>query len=126
MNNIMIAECENCKAPIQIKSELKYQKEFNVNNNIIYLSFYDCPKCKKRHFVQIDNNNTLKMLVESKKYFKLLAKAKLNYDTLSKKKIKRFNSIRNQLNNSRYELMKEYQEKELIDGEQTFLIKFSI
>ena len=55
----LMVECEDCKQKFEIASSeaahsVTHKKEFNVNGQSIFLTYYDCPKCGRRNYVKID------------------------------------------------------------------------
>ena len=60
----LVFECEECKGKISVSraeapNSLTHKKEFNVNGKSIFLTYYDCPSCGRRHYVQIDDKTSL-------------------------------------------------------------------
>ena len=58
----LLVECEDCRDKFEINSKKRdnaFQKKIQVNGQTIFLSYYDCPKCNHRHYVQIDSTKTL-------------------------------------------------------------------
>ena len=74
----LLVECEDCKEKFRITAgnavnAVTHKKEFNVNGQSIFLTYYDCPKCGRRHYVQIDNATSLNKLKEVSRQFVKLA-----------------------------------------------------
>lgn len=130
--NLMV-ECEECKKqfPVsqnQAPNSINHKREYKVNGQSIFLTYYDCPHCGKRHFVQIDDANSLQQLVKTKNMFIKLSIAKKKGKSISKKQSENFNKSRQDLSNYRINLMKEFTGKTIVDsetGEETIL-KFSV
>lgn len=68
--------CERCNEEFTIsKDTMRYQvpcisKDNEINEiDCIHVTYLVCPKCKKRHFVQIDSFETINALEEYKKRF---------------------------------------------------------
>ena len=79
----LMVECEDCKQKFEITSgeaaySITHKKEFNVNGQSIFLTYYDCPSCGRRHYVQIDDKTSLNKLREvSRQFVKLKAIGKI-------------------------------------------------
>lgn len=122
-------ECENCKQKFLFDNEnasLNYQKEFNINGQSIFLTYYDCPTCGKRHFVQIDDIKSKQMLVCVTTMFTKLAVAKKKGKEISKKQSEKFKKARRDLSNYRMNLMKEYADETVMIDEKAYFLRFSV
>lgn len=129
--SLMLVECEDCKAKFEIfgdTSKVNHKKEFKIDDKSIYLTYYDCPKCGRRHFVQIDNDISLSKLNNVKNQFVRLASAKKKDKEISKKQSARFKNARKDLSDYRIKLMKQYSNKFVYDVEAhaTFELRFSV
>lgn len=129
----LMFECEDCKQkfPItqgQASNSLTYKKEFKLNGQSIFLTYYDCPYCSKRHFVQIDDVSSLQELVRVINEFKFLAAKRQKGKIISKKQSDKFKKARQHLSDYRMNLMKEYTGKLVHDNETEteFVLRFSI
>lgn len=129
----LLFECEDCKKRFSVSSEqapnsLTHKKKFIVNGQSIFLTYYDCPHCGKRHFVQIDDEKSLFDLREVKKMFVKLSVAKLKDKEISQKQLAKFKKARQYLSDYRIKLMKEYTGKSIHNDETDcdFVLRFSI
>lgn len=124
-----MAECENCKHRFEISSvNVNHKKEFTVNGKSIFLTYYDCPSCGRRHFVQIDDMTSLHKLEEVQRMFIKLSIMKRKGKEISEKQSAKFKKARQHLSDYRMKLMKEYTGK-LIRNNETesdFELRFSI
>lgn len=116
----LMVECEECKQKFTIGSEqapnsLTNKKEFKVNGQSIFLTYYDCPFCSNRHFVQIDDANSLSILRDVTKQFARLANKRRQNKEIPEKQSTKFKKSRQHLSNYRLELMKEYTGKVIQD-----------
>ena len=129
-NPLMLVECEDCKAKFELgdTSLVKHKEEFKVEGKSIFLTYYDCPKCGRRHFVQIDNYISLSKLNDVKNQFVRLAIAKKKGKEISQKQSARFKNARKDLSDYRMKLMKQYSNKFVYNNEThtTFELRFSI
>ncbi len=129
--NLMF-ECEDCKKKFPITGEqapnsLTHKKEFKSNGQSIFLTYYDCPHCGKRHFVQIDDINSLQELVRVTKEFKSLMIKRQKGKTISKKQSDKFKKSRQHLSDYRMNLMKDFTGKLAIDETGTeHVLRFSV
>lgn len=125
-----LVKCENCETQFEIsQNSMTYQKEFkNEIGQSIFLTYYDCPECGRRHWVQIDDSQTILMLREQQKLFIRLGKKKLNGQQVGKKQSAKFAKIQNDLSISRNELMKEFTGKTVVNEEtgEKFELRFSV
>ena len=124
-----MAECENCKHRFKISSvNVSHKKEFTVNGKSIFLTYYDCPSCGRRHFVQIDDMTSLNKLEEVRRMFIKLSIMKHKGKEISEKQSAKFKKARQHLSDYRMKLMEEYTGK-LIRNNETesdFELRFSI
>lgn len=128
----MLVECEDCKHKFRISSDestgkVNHKKEFNVNGKSIFLTYYDCPSCGRRHYVQIDDATSLDKLKEFTSMFIKLSVAKTTGKEISQKQLVKFNKTRKSISNYRIKLMKEYTGKSVIDeAGNSFTLRFSV
>ena len=133
MNKLnLMFECEDCKQkfPVtqdQAPNSLTHKKEYKSNGQSIFLTYYDCPNCGRRHFVQIDDVSSLQELVRVTNEFKYLAIKRQKGKTISKKQSDKFKKSRQHLSDYRINLMKEFTGK--IAADETgaeYTLRFSI
>lgn len=129
----MLVECEDCKQKFEIASgedvnKVTHKKEFKIGDKSIFLTYYDCPKCGRRHFVQIDDDVSLSKLRNVKSQFINLASAKKKGKEIPEKQSAKFKKARQDLSNYRMKLMKKYSNKFVCDIEAgtIFELRFSI
>lgn len=118
----LVVQCEVCKQRFPVSREhapnsLTHKKEYKVNGKSIYLTYYDCPHCGKRHFVQIDDENSMKMLEDTKKQFIKLSVKRRKGKTISKRQSEKFKKSRQHLSEYRTNLMKDFTGKFIVDNE---------
>lgn len=122
------AICQKCKSSFDISEEnLVYQKEYSYEGQSIFLTYFDCPKCSKRHFVQIDDQKSKELLERCKMDFSRLSIAKSNGQVIKNNRKKKFDAERKYLSKFRNELAKEYSGRQVVDLEtgNTFVLLFS-
>lgn len=124
------AECQRCTTKIKLdKNVVQYQKEFkDESGQSIYLTYYDCPSCGRRHWVQIDDSNSILKLNEQKKLFIRLSKQKVAGKVISKKQSAKHAKIQRDLSDYRIKLMKEFTGKTVADVEtgMHYILEFSV
>ncbi len=129
--NLMF-ECEDCKKKFPVSQEhapnsLTHKKEFKSNGQSIFLTYYDCPHCGKRHFVQIDDIASLQELVRITGEFRSLMAARQKGKTISKKQSEKFKKSRQHLSDYRMNLMKEFTGKLAMDETGIeYVLRFSV
>ena len=129
--NLMF-ECEDCKKkfPVtrdQAPNSLTHKKEFKSNGQSIFLTYYDCPHCGKRHFVQIDDASSLQELVRVTNEFKSLMANRQKGKSISKKQSDKFKKSRQHLSDYRMNLMKEFTGKTAVDAAGIeYVLRFSV
>lgn len=129
----LMFECEDCKQKFPVSQDqapnsLTHKKEFISNGQSIFLTYYDCPHCGKRHFVQIDDKASLQELVRVTNEFKSLMVKRQKGKTISKKQSDKFKKSRQHLSDYRMNLMKEFTGKTAIDKETgiEYDLRFSV
>ena len=128
----LVFECENCKEHFPISSDqapnsLTHKREFKVNEQSIFLTYYDCPNCGKRHFVQIDDATSLEELKNVTTEFVKLTALKRKGKKIYKKQSEDFKKARQHLSDYRINLMKEFTGKTVIDVTGIeYILRFSI
>lgn len=129
----LMFECESCKQefPVtqdQAPNSLTHKKEFNVNGQSIFLTYYDCPKCGRRHYVQIDNARSLEMLKDATRQMTRLMVLRRKGKAIPEKQSAKFKKTREHLAQIRMELVKQYTGKLVYDSETdtNFRLEFSV
>lgn len=117
-------ECIDCKKSFEANSSNVKIIKVEHDGNILDVIYVDCEHCGKRHYVQVDNDESNKLKVKNLLMFKKLSKKKLADKNISKYENKMFKGLRENLLDLRAELMKEYEGKivtDTITGEQITL-----
>lgn len=129
----LMVECENCLHKFSIgqgaeASDVQYKKKYVVNWQPVYLTYYDCPKCGRRHFVQIDNDYTLSLLYTVAKQFAKLSTMKKQDKAISQKQLDKFKRTQKYLADGRRNLMKKYTGASVHDEatDSDFVLRFSV
>lgn len=125
--NIM-ARCEGCEKVFEVNYGNIKNREFDVNGRSIFLTYYDCQSCGRRHFVQIDDAKSKQMLVGVSVKFAKMAAMKNKGKSIPKKQSEKFKKTRQNLSDYRTTLMKEFTGKLVHDSEAgtDFELRFSV
>lgn len=128
----LMVECEDCGTKFRISSQeaighVQHKKEYRVNERSIFLTYYDCPSCGRRHFVQIDDSRTLEILKTNSRLFVKLAAKRSNDKDIPKKQLDKYKKTTQHLRDCRMALMKEFTGVMLHDDEtgKNFKLIFS-
>lgn len=129
----LLVECEDCHEKFRVASgeavqAVTHKREFVVDGQSIFLTYYDCPKCGRRHYVQIDDATSLNKLKEVSRQFVKLAVSKKKGKEIPQKQSAKFKKARQNLSDYRMGLMKAFTGKLLHDNEtdSDFELRFSV
>lgn len=124
----MLVECEDCKQKFEVDKQITHKKKYEIERQSIFLTYYDCPSCGRCHFVQIDDEASLRMLREATSQFAKLAAKRKQGKEIPKKQSDKFSKTRKHLANYRMNLMRKYVNKSVYDYETgfDFVLRFSI
>lgn len=118
MEQRYLFECEDCGTKFYLGGSgvhVKYGVPFKAKDGrSIFITYYDCPKCDRRHYVQIDDTRSNQMKKEVSMMFRKLSKKRLNFKDIPKKQNEKFKKLNNTLENYRFELKKEFNNKTII------------
>lgn len=125
----VFAACQGCGNKFTVNRDTAiFKKEFMVNGQSIFLTYYDCPECGRRHYVQIDNARSLEMLKDATRQMTRLMVLRRKGKTVPQKQSVKFKKTREHLAQIRMELMKQYTGKLVHDSETdtNFRLEFSV
>lgn len=111
-----IEKCKHCNESFELNNVLQ-NKKFMKDGKSICLTYFDCPKCGERCFVQIDDDISLAMLDSVKKTFIKFAYRKKRGKKISQKENSKFAEARANLSEYRMNLMKEHTGKFVYDSD---------
>ena len=107
--------CEKCGNKFIVSKNKLQNKEYTLENGMqVKITSYDCPQCSKRHFVQVDSQETENILRDCLKEMALLTRYKKKNQDAPKKHVEKFKKLRSDLSESRNNLMKQVSGKNLI------------
>lgn len=123
----LVIKCIKCgfaNSITQYSVLIKHKVPYTCDGEKIYLTYFDCTECGKRHFVQIDDDNTNALYLRCYKYMVKLSEADRKRKSIKNKDRLNFKELRKKLNRDRLELIKKYNGREVIDenGESSVLI----
>ena len=127
----ILVECQDCGKKFEVSSKdkiVQHKKEFKVNEQSIFITYYDCPDCGRRHCVQIDTLRTLPELTEVDRMFVKLSIAKKKGKQLPQSQSAKFKKAREHLAQNRTNLMKQFTGKLVHDSETDtdIVLEFSV
>lgn len=129
----LLVECEDCHEKFRVASgeaaqAVTHKREFVVDGQSIFLTYYDCPKCGRRHYVQIDDKRSLNTLKEVSRQFVRLAVKKKQGKDIPQKQLDKFKKSKKHLADYRMGLTKAFTGKSLHDDETDadFILRFSV
>lgn len=118
MEQKYLFECEDCGAKFQVGAdgaEMKYGVPFKTKGGrSIFVTYYDCPKCDRRHYVQVDDAHSNQMKKEVSTLFVKLSKKRLDFREIPKKQNEKFKKLNKKLDNYRFRLKKELNGESLV------------
>lgn len=117
MEQKYLFKCEECDSMFSLNkdAELKYGVPFtSKDGRSIFISYYDCPKCGRRHYVQIDDVRSSQMKKETSIMFRKLSKKRLNFMDIPKHQNEKFKKLNNKLEDYRIKLKKEFNNQIII------------
>lgn len=114
-----IVQCKNCEHKFLITNgNVTHEKEFKTKDGqSIYITYFDCPKCQERHYVQVDDQKSLGLKTKTLDLFQKLARLKIAKQSISKQQRKEFDISRKKLSAKRFELMQQYNDSIVTDTE---------
>lgn len=131
MEQRYLFKCEDCGTNFYLGAEgveVKYGVPFKTKEGrSIFVTYYDCPNCDRRHYVQIDDAYSNKMKKETSLMFRKLSKKRLNFKDIPKSQNEKFKKLNKNLEDYRFKLKKEFEGKTIfgIDG-KSFEVHFSV
>lgn len=127
-------ECEKCKKHFKVsrndgaESILQKKGFLNKKGESIFLTYFDCPFCKNRVYVQIDDIKSMNMLKEEKRLFIKLCAKKRKGKEIPQSQSDKLKKMQNDLSNYRNKLMSLYNDRLIHDDDNDtdFVLKFTI
>lgn len=106
-------ECEDCHARFTIGeggADLHCNVPYVTTEYrwSIFLTYYDCPKCGRRHYVQIDDTRSLELKQKASSMFVKLSKKRLDFKDIPKEHNEEFKKLNRRLENYRLKLKERF------------------
>lgn len=127
MEQKYLFECEACGERFRLNEgdvELKYGVPYTTKGGrSIFITYYDCPKCGRRHYVQIDDVRSRYMKKETSLMFRKLSKKRMDGKDIPKSQNEKFKKLNNRLEDYRFGLKKEFNNQVVVsdDGSEVKL-----
>lgn len=120
-------KCKKCKRDILVNNEnVVHEKEFlDKDKQSVYITYFDCPFCQERHYVQIDNGSTIVIKRDNVKVFKKLSRLRSYNKPIPKQQSEKFKKLRYVLEHEREKLMEQYEGILVTDTETGKDVKLS-
>lgn len=114
-----LVDCKKCKSRFKIGSgNITFDKRYeNKDGQSIWLTYFDCPDCQERHYVQIDNLQSRELKKKVQRNFIKLSVLRKQNKFIPKQQQDKFNKMRKSLEVRRFELMKQYEGSVVTDTE---------
>lgn len=120
MGKRYLFECEGCGTRFYLGDsgvEVRYNEPFKTNDGrSIFITYYDCPKCFRRHYVQVDDVYSNQMKKEVSAMFRRLSKKRMNFKDIPKNQNEKFKKLNKRLEDYRFKLKKELNGQRLINS----------
>lgn len=111
----VVIECNECGKSFKADAENVKTMRVKSDDKEFKLVYVDCENCNKRHFVQIDDDETEKLKIRNLVMFKKLSTKKLAGKKVTKTENRIFKELREKLSDLRVGLMKEYEGQVVTD-----------
>jgi transcription elongation factor Elf1 len=98
--------CQECGHSFELNSSLVKKEMVEVKGDKLWLTYFNCPRCNKRHFVQVDNAETNGLLVDITKQMASISKS-VKQGKSVKKKSGKYAEASRYLDITRNQLMRE-------------------
>lgn len=123
-----LAKCEKCGVGFEVNNPVLKQMRTEIERQSIWLTYYDCPMCGNRHYVQVDNLRSREMLRDCKKMFVRMSAKRSRREDIPQKQLDKFQQARQHLSEYRTALMKELTGKAFTDTEsgEVLDLRFSV
>lgn len=98
----------NCGAVFKLTSNQVKQQKCEAGEKSIWLTYYDCPKCGQRHYVQIDSVRSKELVFQLTGMLGQFMGRKKHGHKIHWKQQVRFNETQRDLNELRKQLEQQY------------------
>lgn len=125
----LVIKCSKCGFANNVTQDsvlIKHKVPVKCGDDTIYLTYFDCERCGNRHYVQIDNDETLEDYKKCYKYMVKLSLSNRKRQPINKKDALKFKNLRAELNKKRLDLMVKYDGKIIYNDDEPSILKFTI
>lgn len=111
-----LVNCVNCNKGFTISSENVFKHEYKTaKGNTIWLTYYDCPRCGKRHYVQVDSVRTHQLLQVITRQMAYFASCRKKGKPIRKSASADYERNKTHLSEIRMDMMKQLEGSEVLD-----------
>lgn len=112
--NEIYFKCEKCEESFLLNvNNIMSRKPVTIYNDVYFVTFVKCSNCGKKHAVQIDNKETLDLLMEYEKLFVRLSILRKKGKSIKKKDNEKLKEINKELKLRRFVLAQNLNNKEM-------------
>lgn len=112
--NEIYFKCEKCKESFLLNvNNIMSRKPVIIYNDVYFVTFVKCSNCGKKHAVQIDNKETLDLLMEYEKLFVRLSILRKKGKSIKKKDNEKLKEMNKELKLRRFVLAQNLNNKEI-------------
>lgn len=116
--------CEKCGEINTINKDILKSKDvYDTLGEHYIILYYDCERCKEKHVLQIDSEETYKMSRELKKLIVKVARKRIQEKGVSKKEIEKKNNLTEGLKVKRVKLEDIMTGKKIFDENKKIVIE---
>ena len=122
-------KCSSCEKEVTVGSyNIKKTMMVTTDGEYVWMTYFDCPHCSVRNFVQVDNDETNEMVEEESRLMVKALKQKKFGKTLTKKQSERRKQIEQDLAESRNKLMESVKGKVVTDCDtnKSYTVSFNV
>lgn len=122
-------KCSSCEKEVTVGSHnIKKHIMITSDHEHVWMTYFDCPHCSVRNFVQVDNDETNEMVEEESRLMVKALKQKKFGKTLTKKQSEKRKQIERDLAESRKKLMESVKDKVVIDCDtnESYTVSFNV
>lgn len=113
-------KCIKCKSLIDVHQRKDYIYKVKCTtdeNKDIWITYIDCPECRHRHYVQIDDTETNRIKNDCLSVMSSILKKSVNGKEIPQQQQQKYKKLNKRLNELRSELVLKLVGKELTDSD---------
>lgn len=106
-------KCPRCNSINELnESNYKYQRKILVDKSFYYVTFFECKKCDRLWCLQVDDDNTIRLLQKEKQILHKVMRLKAQDKKISKKITEDYRKTKTDLDEARKNLKIELNRKQ--------------